>query len=144
MTDTFRFLTRLALAGAACTAFAAQAQLAVVVGAKSGTAAMTADQVASIFLGKSNSLPSGSAAAAADLPESAAVREQFYTKVTGKSSAQVKAGWSRLVFSGKATPPKELPSAADVKSFVAGNPDAIGYIEKSAVDGSVKVVLSVD
>lgn len=122
----------------------AQAQVAVVVGAKSATAAMTADQVASIFLGKSNQLPSGAAAAAADLPESAAVREQFYTKVTGKSSAQVKAGWSRLVFSGKASPPKELASAADVKSFVAANPDAIGYIEKSAVDGSVKVVLNVD
>jgi ABC-type phosphate transport system substrate-binding protein len=123
---------------------AAQAQVAVVVGAKSATAAMTADQVAGIFLGKSNQLPGGAAAAAADLPESAAVREQFYTKVTGKSSAQVKAGWSRLVFSGKATPPKELGSTADVKSFVAANPDAIGYIEKSAVDGSVKVVLNVD
>lgn len=136
-----RLLTVLALWGAA---WAAQAQVAVVVGAKSATAAMTADQVAGIFLGKSNQLPSGAAAAPADLPESAAVREQFYTKVTGKSSAQVKAGWSRLVFSGKATPPKELAGAADVKSFVAANPDAIGYIEKAAVDGSVKVVLNID
>lgn len=132
------------LAALAAVAGAASAQVAVVVGAKSGTAAMTAEQVAGIFLGKSNQLPSGAAAAAADLPESAAVREQFYSKVTGKSSAQVKAGWSRLVFSGKATPPKELASAAEVKSFVAANPDAIGYIEKSAVDGSVKVVLNVD
>jgi ABC-type phosphate transport system substrate-binding protein len=140
MTRT-RVFAVLALAGAA---WAAQAQVAVVVGAKSATAAMTADQVAGIFLGKSNQLPGGAAAAAADLPESAAVREQFYTKVTGKSSAQVKAGWSRLVFSGKATPPKELAGAAEVKSFVAANPDAIGYIEKSAVDGSVKVVLNVD
>nr|WP_145545589.1 hypothetical protein [Variovorax boronicumulans] len=141
MTST-KFLTLLAALSAV--AGAATAQVAVVVGAKSGTAAMTADQVAGIFLGKSNQLPSGAAAAAADLPESAAVREQFYSKVTGKSSAQVKAGWSRLVFSGKATPPKELASAAEVKSFVAANPDAIGYIEKSAVDGSVKVVLNVD
>ncbi|GHC91155.1 hypothetical protein GCM10007320_39910 [Pseudorhodoferax aquiterrae] len=132
------------LAALSAVAGAASAQVAVVVGAKSGTAAMTAEQVAGIFLGKSNQLPSGAAAAAADLPESAAVREQFYSKVTGKSSAQVKAGWSRLVFSGKATPPKELASAAEVKSFVAANPDAIGYIEKSAVDGSVKVVLNVD
>lgn len=134
----------LALASLSLAALAAQAQVAVVVGAKSPTAAMTADQVAGIFLGKSNTLPGGAAAAAADLPEGAPLREQFYSKVTGKSAAQVKAGWSRLVFSGKATPPKELPSAADVKSFVAGNPDAIGYIEKSAVDASVKVVLSVD
>lgn len=122
----------------------AQAQVAVIVNPKSPTASMTADQVATIFLGKSNTLPSGAAAAAVDQPESAAVRDQFYTKVTGKQAAQVKAAWSRLVFSGKATPPKELASSAEVKKFVAGNPDAIGYIEKSAVDGTVKSVLTVD
>ena len=128
----------LALAGLA------QAQVAVIVNPKSATASMTADQVAGIFLGKTNTLPSGATAAPTDLPESAAAREAFYSKVTGKQSAQVKAAWSRIVFSGKGTPPKELASAADVKKFVASNPDAIGYIEKSAVDGSVKVVLSVD
>ena len=118
--------------------------MAVIVNPKNAAATMTADQVSSIFLGKSNTLPSGAAAAAVDLPESAATRDQFYSKVTGKQAPQVKAAWSRLVFSGKATPPKELASAAEVKKFVAANPDAIGYIEKSAVDGSVKVVLSVD
>ncbi|MDC8784171.1 type 2 periplasmic-binding domain-containing protein [Roseateles koreensis] len=123
---------------------AAQAQVAVIVGAKSAVGAMTADQVASVFLGKSNTLPNGATAQAADQPESAAVRELFYTKVTGKQAAQVKAAWSRLVFSGKATPPKELGSSAEVKKFVASNPDAIGYIEKSAVDGTVKAVLTVD
>jgi ABC-type phosphate transport system substrate-binding protein len=134
-------LTGLALA--AC-ALAAQAQVAVVVNPKSAAAAMTADQVASIFLGKISTLPSGATAAAADQAEGSAVREQFYSKVAGKQAAQVKAAWSRLVFSGKATPPKELGSSAEVKKFVAANPDAIGYIEKSAVDGSVKVVLTVD
>jgi ABC-type phosphate transport system substrate-binding protein len=125
-------------------ALGAQAQVAVVVNPKSAAASMTADQVASIFLGKSSTLPSGATAAAADQAEGSAVREQFYAKVAGKQAAQVKAAWSRLVFSGKATPPKELGSSAEVKKFVAANPDAIGYIEKSAVDGSVKVVLTVD
>jgi ABC-type phosphate transport system substrate-binding protein len=37
-----------------------------------------------------------------------------------------------------------LGSANEVKKFVAGNPNAIGYIEKSAVDGSVKSVLVVN
>lgn len=122
----------------------AQAQVAVIVNPKSAAASMTADQVSSIFLGKSNTLPGGASALATDLPESSAVRDQFYSKVTGKQAAQVKAAWSRLVFSGKATPPKELGSAAEVKKYVAANADAIGYIEKSAVDGTVKVVLSVD
>jgi len=120
------------------------AQVAVVVNPKSPLATMTADQVSGIFLGKSNTLPSGGTALPTDLPDSAPAHDLFYTKVTGKSSAQVKAAWSRLVFSGKATPPKELGSSAEVKKFVASNPDAIGYIEKSAVDSSVKVVFSAD
>ena len=138
-------ILRLVAAAALCIGSAgAFAQVAVVVNPKSPLATMTADQVSGIFLGKSNTLPSGGTAAPTDLPESAATRDLFYTKVTGKSAAQVKAAWSRLVFSGKATPPKELASSADVKKFVASNPDAIGYIEKSAVDSSVKVVFSAD
>ena len=120
------------------------AQVVVVVNPKSPLAAMTADQVSAIFLGKTSTLPSGGTALPTDLPDSAGTRELFYTKVTAKSTAQVKAAWSRLVFSGKATPPKELASSAEVKKFVASNPDAIGYIEKSAVDSSVKVVFSAD
>ena len=125
-------------------AFATQAQVAVIVNPKSAAASMTADQVAAIFMGKTSTLPSGATAVPADQAEGSAVREQFYVKVAGKQAAQVKAAWSRLVFSGKATPPKELGSSAEVKKFVAANPDAIGYIEKSAVDGSVKAVLTVD
>ncbi len=138
-------IIRLAAGVVLCVAAAgAFAQVAVVVNPKSPLASMTADQVSGIFLGKSNTLPSGGTALPTDLPDSAGTREIFYTKVTGKSTAQVKAAWSRLVFSGKATPPKELATSADVKKFVASNPDAIGYIEKSAVDSSVKVVFSAD
>jgi len=137
-------LKTLVAAGLLTLANLASAEVAVIVNAKSPLASMTAEQVAGIFLGKTTTLPSGATAAPTDLPESSPVREQFYTKVAGKTSAQVKATWARLTFSGKATPPKELGSAADVKKFVASNPDAIGYIEKSAVDGTVKAVLSVD
>lgn len=120
------------------------AQVAVVVGAKSAAANMSADDVSALFLGKSDQLPGVGVALLLDQTESNAVRDTFYSKVTGKSAAQVKAAWSRLVFSGKATPPKEVANSAEVKKLVATNANAIGYIEKSAVDGTVKVLLSVD
>lgn len=123
---------------------AAFAQVAVVVGAKSPVGPLTEDQVSGVYLGKTNTLPGGGAAALADLPDSNPARDHFYTKATGKNGAQVKATWARLTFSGKGVPPKEMATSADVKKFVAGNPNAIGYIEKSAVDPSVKVVLSLD
>ena len=105
---------------------------------------MSADDVSALFLGKSDQLPGVGVALLLDQAESNAVRDAFYSKVTGKSAAQVKAAWSRLVFSGKATPPKEVANSAEVKKLVATNANAIGYIEKSAVDGTVKVLLSVD
>lgn len=104
---------------------------------------MTADQVANIFLGRTNALPSGAAADPVDQPEGSDIRRIFYTDVTGKNFDQVKANWSRLVFTGKATPPKEVIDSTAVKKFVSNNPNAIGYIEIGAVDASVKVVFSV-
>lgn len=109
--------------------------VAVIVNPKNASAP-SADQISNIFLGKSSDL------AGVDLPDGNAVREAFYQKVTGKDGAQVKAYWAKLVFTGKAQPLKELASDAEVKKFVAGNPNAIGYIDKAAVDGSVKVVLT--
>lgn len=139
-----RSIGMMALALAALVQQPVFAQVAVVAGAKSPAGALTADQAASLFLGKSDQLAGVGTALLLDQAESNAVRDTFYTKVTGKSAAQVKAAWSRLMFSGKATPPKEVPNSAEVKKLVASNPNAIGYIEKSAVDASVKVLLSVD
>ncbi len=119
-------------------------QVAVIVNPKNATATMTADQVSLIFLGKQTTFPSIAKAHPVDLSQRSPAREEFYTKVTGKTAAQVKAAWSRMVFAGKGQPPKEMASSDDAKKFVAANPDAIGYIETAAVDASVKVVLSVD
>jgi ABC-type phosphate transport system substrate-binding protein len=127
--------------GASATS-ASAGELAVIVNPKNPTAAMTADQVEQIFLGKTTSIPGGGTASAVDQADNSPVRDEFYQKASGKTAAQVKAIWSRLIFSGKSTPPKEVASSADVKKFVAGDANAIGYIEKSAVDASVKVVLS--
>ena len=119
-------------------------QVAVVVGAKSSISSLNAEQVSALYLGKTDKLPSGDTALPLDQAAGSTVRGSFYEKVTGKSEAQVKSAWSRLVFSGKGTPPKEVASSADVKKLVSTNPNTIGYIEKSAVDSSVKVIFSVD
>jgi ABC-type phosphate transport system substrate-binding protein len=121
---------------------AAAEEIAVIVNPKNATASITADQVEQLFLGKSTALPGGGSANPVDQSDGSPIRDDFYQKATGKSNAQVKAIWSRLIFSGKSTPPKALGSSADVKKLVASDPNAIGYIEKSAADASVKVVLT--
>lgn len=118
------------------------ADVVVVVSAKNPTTALTSDQAAEIFLGKNTAFPGGSAAVPLDLAEGSPLRDEFYAKGAGKSAAQLKAYWSKQIFTGKGRPPKELPGSSDVKKAVAGDANAIGYIEKSAVDASVKVVLT--
>ncbi|MFP5392849.1 MAG: hypothetical protein ACLGI6_15080 [Gammaproteobacteria bacterium] len=125
----------LAMAAATfATALPALAEVVVIVNPKAAESSMTREQVAQFFLGRS------SAMSPVDQSDDAAVRAEFYKKVTDKDPAQVKALWSKLVFTGKATMPKEVAGSAAVKAAVADNPKAIGYIEKSAVDATVKVV----
>ncbi|WP_036173104.1 hypothetical protein [Massilia sp. 9096] len=112
----------------------AMAEVVVVVNPKAAESSMSKDQVAQFFLGKSTSMTP------VDQAEGAPIRTEFYKKVTDKEASQVKSLWSKLVFTGKATMPKEAADSAAVKKAVANDPKAIGYIEKSAVDSSVKVI----
>jgi ABC-type phosphate transport system substrate-binding protein len=118
-------------------ATAASAADLVVVGHPAGPS-LTKDQVADLFLGKNLTMTP------VDQPEGSPVHAEFYRKATGRDVAQVKATWARLVFSGKAQAPKQAADSAAVKRAVAADPKAVGYIEKSAVDGSVKVLLPLD
>jgi ABC-type phosphate transport system substrate-binding protein len=124
-------------------ALPAGAELVVIVNPKNPVASMSADQVAQVFLGRASSFPGGGAATPLDQKEGAAVRDEFYTKVAEKNAGQVKAFWAKQMFSGKGQPPRELETSADVKRMVASDPSAIGYVEKSAVDPTVKSVLAV-
>jgi len=114
----------------------AQAETVVIVNKANPATRMFGEQASQFFLGKSTMFTP------VDQQESSAIRADFYHKVAEKDTAQVKAIWSKLVFTGKAVQPKEYASNAEVKKAVAADPKAIGYIDKSAVDDSVKVILT--
>lgn len=128
----------------ALAASAAAADLVVVVSARSPVNALRQEQVADIFLGQIGRFPDGSEARALDQPLGSPLRNRFYARVTSKSPALLKAHWSRMIFTGRGQPPKELPNSAAVRKMVAETPGTIGYIERSALDASVKPVLFVD
>lgn len=129
---------KLLLAAAMCSAAlpALAADIVVIVNPKNPATRMFSEQAAQFFLGKSTLFTPVE-------HTEGALRNEFSQKVLGKDSAQVKAQWSKLVFTGKGTAPKEFGSSAEVKKAVAADVQAIGYIEKSAVDDSVKVILTV-
>lgn len=95
-----------------------------------------------IFLGKSKKFPGGGEAVPIEQPEGNAANEEFHTNVTRKSAAQLKSYWSRVVFTGKGQPPKEVATDAEVIMLISKNPSMIGYVDSSAVNDTVKVVLT--
>lgn len=125
-----------------CSAAAAQADVVVVMSARSDVSSLTAAQVSQIFLAKSSSLPGGGRAIAVDQSDGSPVRDAFYTKVTNRDAAQLRSYWSQLMFTGRAQRPRELAGDAAVKREVVATPGTIGYIDASSVDASVKVVLT--
>jgi len=131
-----KILTALLASALVAAALPASAEIVVIVNKDNPASRMFSEQASQFFLGKSAMFTP------VDQAEGSKIRADFYQKVAEKDPAQVKAIWSKLVFTGKATPPKEFKSNAEVKKAVADDPKAIGYIDKSAVDDSVKVILT--
>jgi ABC-type phosphate transport system substrate-binding protein len=119
----------------------ATADVVAVVSAKSTVTTLTKAQVADIFLGKVSRFPNGAQAVPIDQPEGSVARDEFYTKFVGKSAAQIKAFWSKIIFTGRGQPPKEVADSIEMRKRISENPAAVGYIEENAMDASVRVVL---
>ena len=68
------------------------------------------------------------------------MRSSFYRKLVDKSVAEINAYWARLLFTGRATPPRVLSSDPLVVKSVRENLDAVAYVDSKNLDGKVKVV----
>jgi ABC-type phosphate transport system substrate-binding protein len=121
---------------------AALADVVAVVSARSPVTALSKNQIADIFLGRASRFPGGEQAVPIDQPEDSAARDEFYARIAGKAPAQVKAHWAKIIFTGRGHPPEEVSNGAELKKLLARNPLAIGYLERSLVDGSVKALLT--
>jgi len=124
--------------------FSVLGQDVVVVNAQNPTGSMTKDQVSNIFLGKAKNFPGGGGAIPVNLPDTSDARKNFDEKVIGRSSAQVKAYWAKMSFTGKGEPPKERLNFDDMKKALKSDSSLVGYLDKSAVDSKLKVVYEVD
>jgi ABC-type phosphate transport system substrate-binding protein len=119
----------------------ATADVVLVVSSKSTVTSLTPVQASRIFLGKVATFPGGQPAFPIDQPEGSAIRDEFYSKVTHKKPSQLTAYWAKQIFTGDGHPPMLQADNFAVRKAFAKNPNAIGYIDKSALNPSVRVVL---
>ena len=122
---------------------AAEAELAVVVNVDNPVDDISFEELVNVFLGKSRQIADGVKVVPIDQLEGEAARVEFYDKVIRKSPSQLNSYWSRLIFAGKGRPPYAVADDQEVLEFVSANPSMIGYVDMTAVDDSVKVILTI-
>lgn len=123
------------------TTLAKAADMVVIVSASSDVTAMSKREVIDLFMGRYVVFPNGKTAQLLDHAHESQTRKDFYKTLTGKNSAQINAYWARLIFTGRAHPPKEVVNDQAVIDLVSGSPNAIGYVDAKTINKSVKVVL---
>lgn len=125
------------------TSFPASAdKLVVVVNFDNPTVRLTKSQVIDIYMGKNIAFPDGTSATPVDGPKGS--KQQFYKVLIRRNLSQVNAYWSRIRFTGRATPPFAKTENISVLSYVENNINGIGYLPKSMVTNKVKVVYEFD
>lgn len=122
----------------------AQAGVAVIAHPSTKVNSLTADQVSQLFLGRINQLPDGTVVNPLDVGEGSPLRGEFIDKVLGKNEQQMRSYWSRMIFTGKAQPPRVMNSASDVLRAVASTPGYIGYVDSKDAGDKVKVLYRAD
>ncbi len=93
-----------------------------------------------LYLGHRTTLDDGTPVMLADLP-TGAERNHFYSSLTGKNPSQIRAHWSRQVFTGRALPPREAANLQQAQQWIAETPGMIGYLPDTAADGSLTILL---
>lgn len=100
---------------------------------------ISARELKSVYLGKSTSLGDGTRVEPV-LEKGGPAHEIFLRHYLGQSNEQLQVYYRSLVFSGKASMPKEVGSDAEMIAYVARTKNAIGYVSADTDTGDMKTL----
>ncbi len=122
------------------TAAASAADYVVVVNPSNPVTTLSRTEASRLFLRSSTQWPSGEHVKPVDLAKGSAVRAAFTKEILGRSPGALEQYWTQAVFSGRAVPPPEKRTDAEVVAYVRETPGAIGYVSAGAGTDGVKRV----
>ena len=99
------------------------------------------DELSKMFLKKITVWRTKQPVVVVDQSDNTKIRQQFSRDVHHRDVQSVQGFWQSQIFSGRAVPPQQRAGDTEVLSFVAGNPNAVGYVSASAtLPAGVKAV----
>jgi hypothetical protein len=115
------------------------ADIKIIANANVGASNVSADDLKSIFLATKTSWADGSHVEPV-LQKSGPAHETFVKDFLGKTEAALDNYYRSLLFTGKGTMPKTLPSDAETLAYVAKTKGAVGYVSSGTGTDTVKVL----
>ena len=119
-----------------------RADIYVIVNQKNSSSEMTKNEVSALYLGRYQAFRDGTFSLPFDQPADSQTRADFYRLLTGKNIEYINAYWARVLFTGRATPPRQLDNDAAIAEVVRQNVSAIGYVSDKSVTSNTKIVLT--
>ena len=108
----------------------ANAGFTVVANLDAGLNEISITELKKLYLKKVPLLPNGKPVIVAGL-ERGDARNEFIKNVLRRSDASLHAYWSRLMFSGRADPPKLFQTDVELLEYIRRTPGAIGFVDSS-------------
>ena len=124
------------------TASATVEEVDVVVNKSNNAGPLSREEVRRIFMGEKSSWPGGKRITVLMLARDQPERGVILGEVFKMNESDYTRYFLQAAFTGRVqAAPKDLLSATQMKTRLAANPNAIGYLKKRDVDDSVRVLL---
>lgn len=118
-----------------------KAEIVVIANKSLPIESISPQQTAKLWLGIIDSVESSGKLKVVDALHTTPVYTEFYEQIAGKSVRDLRIYWGKLLFSGKAFPPKRLGSDREILHWVMSTPNGLGYINAEFVDDTVNILL---
>lgn len=115
------------------------AEVAVVVSKDSPISTISESRLRQLYLEGAGRV-GGNSVKALDLPEDDRARKEFYQGAVGKTPAQMKSYWARMIFTGRGAPPRMVSGVRAMQVMLENNPELIGYLPGGQVSSGLKVL----
>ncbi len=123
---------------------AAFEEVDVVVNKTNGVSSLSRQELRMIFMGEKSSWPGGKHITVLMLERGQPERQVILREVYKMNESDYTRYFLQAAFTGRVqAAPRDLSSAAEMKTRLAANPNAIGYLKKEDVDDSVKTLLKI-
>ncbi len=115
------------------------AEVVVVVAKDSPITSLSENQLRQLYLEGTGRI-AGNSVKALDLPEDSRTRKAFYQAAVGKTPAQMKSYWARMIFTGRGVPPRMVSGDRAMQVMLENNPELVGYLPGNQVSSGLKVL----